>query len=225
MSLQVIERQETKTWYELHGRLEACELLPNLLPDSKAIKETSGEIETEPEVDDGRYDGFVQDEDVMENEISEFTEDAISEFHDEALAAAKAKLAALKPGETLLHEKFEAEEEPILEEAAKALGIAVPWDPAEAEQIAAAEAKQIADRIVRARQSLANAQAMLDKNAAEIVRAKEQNKPKMLAAEEKARPSRIQDLERARQELESAMAEADAPSAIIAGNSKGTTSE
>jgi hypothetical protein len=142
MSLQVIERQTTTQWYELSGDLEARELFPRLLPNSKSVTENASEpeIKTEPEEVEGGYDGFPQDDAEMEGEIAEFTKSALAEFHDEALAAAKATLTALQGGQTLLHEDFEDEEEVVLGEAAKALGIAIPWDPAEAAQMAAAQA-------------------------------------------------------------------------------------
>jgi hypothetical protein len=139
MSVQVIERQTTETWYELTGDLAARDVFPRLLPNSEAIKEVE-DIRTDPEAKDGRYDGCPQEDEAMAEEIDEFTETAISEFHDEALTAAKNILTALKVGQKLLHGDFEDEEESIVEEAAKALGIAVPWDPVEAAQIAADEA-------------------------------------------------------------------------------------
>ena len=90
----------------------------------------------------------------------------------------------------------------ILEEAAKALGIAVPWDPAEAAQIAAEQAASHARSIVYAQKELAHWQSLLDKNAAAIERAKEQNKPERLAEEERLRPRRIERVEEARRQLE-----------------------
>ena len=139
MSMQVIERQTTETWYELSGDLAARDVFPRLLPDSEAIKEVE-DIQTEPEAAEGRYDGCPQEDDAMEDEIAEFTQSAISEFHDEALTAAKSLLAALQAAQTLLHCDFEEVEEVILEEAAKALGVTIPWDPVEAAQMAADEA-------------------------------------------------------------------------------------
>jgi hypothetical protein len=140
MSLQVTERQQVEQWYELSGYIEACEVFPRLLPNSESVAEVEDDIESEHEFKEGRYDGCPQEDDAMEGEIDDFTKSAISEFHDEALTAAKNMLTALKAGETLLHKTFQDEEEAVLEEAAKALGIAVPWDPAEAAQIAADEA-------------------------------------------------------------------------------------
>ena len=139
MTLQVTERQSVEQWYELSGAVEAKELFPTLLPNSESLKELE-DIQTEPEVSEGRYDGCPQPDEEMENEIAEFTDSALSEFHDEALTAAKNLLTALKAGQTLLHGDFEEQEEEILEEAATALGIALPWDPVEAARIAAEEA-------------------------------------------------------------------------------------
>jgi hypothetical protein len=140
MSLQVTERQQVEQWYELNGYIEACEVFPRLLPNSESVAEIEEDIESEHEFNEGRYDGCPQEDESMEDEVAEFTKSAISEFHDEALTAAKNILTALKVGQTLLHGDFEDEEESIVEEAAKALGVAVPWDPAEAAQIAADEA-------------------------------------------------------------------------------------
>jgi hypothetical protein len=142
MSLQVIERQTTTTWYELNGELEASELFPTLLPNSESVKEIEEDIETEPEEREGKYDGCPQDDSEMEDEIDEFTKSALSEFHDEAIVAAKALLMGLKAGQTLLCREFEEAEETVLEEAAKELGMAIPWDPAEAAQIAADQAAE-----------------------------------------------------------------------------------
>lgn len=142
MPLSVTERQTTKTWYELNGDLEARELFPNLLPNSDSVIEMEEEMSTEPEEDDGRYDGCPASDDEMETEIDKFTNSALAEFHPEALAAAKAKLTALKPGQTLLRGDFEDAEQTILDEAAKELGIPDPWDLAEAAQIAEEEARR-----------------------------------------------------------------------------------
>ena len=70
----------------------------------------SEDIQTESEVAAGRYDGYDASDDVMEDEIAEFTKSAIAGFHDEALTAAKIMLTALKTGETLLRRNFEDEE-------------------------------------------------------------------------------------------------------------------
>jgi hypothetical protein len=56
-------------------------------------------------------------------------------------------------------------------EAAKALGIAVPWDSAEAAQIAKDKAEAHARSIVYAQQRLAHAQALLDKLSPDVGRA------------------------------------------------------
>ena len=137
MTLQVTERQTTTQWYELSGELEARELFPNLLPNSKSVKEVEEDIKTEAEEVEGKYDGCPQEDDAMEDENAEFTSTAVAEFNPEALAAAKNRLTALKDGETLLRQNFEEAEEEVLEEAGKVLGVAVPWDPVEAAQIAA----------------------------------------------------------------------------------------
>jgi hypothetical protein len=145
MALQVIERQTTEQWYELSGTLAASEIFPNLLSKSESIWDTAEqdeEIKTEREQVEGKYDGCPQEDDAMEDEIAEFTKSAIAEFHDEALNAATAMLTALKPGDTLLQRDFEDTEMEILEEAAKALGIAVPFDPVEAAQMVAEQAAQ-----------------------------------------------------------------------------------
>lgn len=120
-----------------------------------------------------------------------------SEFHDEALAAAKATLTALQAGQTLLQEDFRDEEKVVLEEAAKALGIAVPWDPAEAAQIAKDKAEAHARSIVYAQQRLA--QALLDELSPD--------------EEERLRKGRAQRLENASRELERLKAEQ-----VVAGN-------
>jgi hypothetical protein len=140
MSLHVTERQATEQWYELDGELSARELFPNLLAKSESVKEIEESIQSEHEEVEGKYDGCPQEDDSMQDEIDEFIESARAEFHGEALDAAKAVLLALKPGETLLREHFDEEgtEEIILEEAAKALGVVIPWDPVEAAEIAAA---------------------------------------------------------------------------------------
>jgi hypothetical protein len=159
MGLEVTERQTMQQWYELSGDLKARELFPQLLPTSESVKdarEVDEEIRTEPEEKAGPYDGFSQPLDAMQDEVDEFTKAAIAEFHDEALTAAKALLTALKAGSTLLHKDFEEVEEEILEEAAKELGVAIPWDPVEAAQIAAAEAARRADRLARAKALLAD---------------------------------------------------------------------
>jgi hypothetical protein len=213
MSLQVIERQSTTQWYELCGHLEASELFPRLLPNSESIKEMDEEIETEPEVVEGRYDGCLQDDCEMEDEIAEFTKSALSEFHDEALAAAKATLTALQAGQTLLQRGFQDEEEVVLEEAAKALCIAIPWDPVEAAQIATEQAASHARNITYAQSDLAHAQTLLDKNTAVIARGKEHNKPHVLAEEERLRPRRIEQVEEARRKLESLMVGTDSVNA------------
>jgi hypothetical protein len=137
MGLQVTERQTTRTWYELSGEVEARRVFPKLLASSRSIKEVDQEIRTEPEEDEGKYDGFRAEHDAMECEIEEFTQSAIAQFHDEALAAAKGVLMALKSGQTLLLKDFEEAEINILDEAGSTLGIAVPWDPTEAAQMAA----------------------------------------------------------------------------------------
>jgi hypothetical protein len=141
MPLDVTECQVSKTWYQLTGDLSASELYPKLLPNSQSVVEIDDPIETEPEEQDGQYDGASADDGEMENEIAEFTKAAIAEFHDEALAAAKTTLTSLKPSQTLLHADFESEEEEILEEAANVLGTAVPWDPIEAAQDAVRRAE------------------------------------------------------------------------------------
>lgn len=217
MSLQVTERQTVEQWYELSGNLEARELFPTLLPNSQTAKEIDEEepIETEREGEAGRYDGYPQEDDEMEGEIAEFTESALSEFHDEALTAAKARLAALKPEQTLLCGDFEDVELVILEEAAEAMGVAIPWDPAEAAEIAADKAARHAANIVHAQKRVAEAQTLLDKNAAAIARAKDQNKPQMLVHEESLRQLRVSQLEEARRALESLMAE-DSLNAVVA---------
>jgi hypothetical protein len=142
MTLHVTERQTTEQWYELSGCIEARELFPTLLPNSESVKEIEDEdIETEHEFEEGRYDGCPQGPEEMQDEVDEFTKSALAEFHDEALAAAKAVLtAALQAGQTLLLKNFDEDEEVILEEAAKALDVAIPWDPAEAAQMAADKA-------------------------------------------------------------------------------------
>jgi len=142
MSLSVTERQITETWYELGGDLEARELFPNLLPNSESVKEVEENISTEHEEGEGKYDGFPSELDEMPDEIEEFTESAIAEFHDEVMTAAKARLTALQSGQTLLRGDFEDAEEAILNEAAKELGIPDPWDPVETAQIAAYEAAE-----------------------------------------------------------------------------------
>jgi hypothetical protein len=125
MSLCVTERQQTEQWYELSGCLEASELFPKLLAGSNDVLEVEDVIETPHDTDSGRYDGFEQDQCEMEDEVAEFTQTAIAQFHDSALAAAKALLAT--PGQTLVHRDFEEIEEKVLEEAAMSLGIAIPW--------------------------------------------------------------------------------------------------
>ena len=97
MTLQVTERQSVEQWYELSGAVEAKELFPTLLPNSESLKEVE-DIQTEPEVSEGDTDGCPQPDEEMENEIAEFTDSALSEFHDEALTAAKNLLTALKAG-------------------------------------------------------------------------------------------------------------------------------
>ncbi len=164
MALDVTERQITETWYELTGDLEARDLFPRLLPNSDSIVEVEEDIQTESEFDDGKYDGCPQDHCAMEDEVEEFTKSAISEFHDEALSAAKTILTVLKAGETLLHKDFECEEEDILDEAAKALGIELPWDPAEAAQLAAEKAAREA-RVKQEREQ----QELRTKEAAEAL--------------------------------------------------------
>jgi hypothetical protein len=171
MALEVYERQQTEQWYVLSGYIEAREVFPTLLPNSESvveIEDDEGEIETEHEFNEGGYDGCPQELEQMEDEVAEFTKSALMEFHDEALAAAKAMLTALKAGETLLRANFDEDgrEEVILEEAATALGVVVPWDPVEAAEIAAAE---VAHQAALQRQ---REQAELDAIQAEL-RAKE----------------------------------------------------
>jgi hypothetical protein len=218
MSLQVTERQQVEQWYELSGYIKACEVFPKLLPNSESVAEVEDDIESEHEFNEGRYDGCPQGPEAMQDEFDKFTKSALSEFHDEALTAAKDLLMALKATETLLHKDFEDKEEEILEEAAKALGIALPWDPAEAAQIAAAQIAQHARTIVYAQNDVARAQAMLDQNEAEITRAKAQNKPKMVAHGEGLRGIRIRQLEEARRKLESLVAETDSENTSGAGS-------
>jgi hypothetical protein len=215
MPLEVIERQTTEQWYELSGDLAASEIFPRLLPKSESTWDArDGEIETEHEQVDGPYDGCPQPDTEMKKEIAEFTKSAIAEFHDEALTAAKTMLTALKAGQTVLRGDFRELEKNIMEKAAKELGVAVPWDPVEAAQkaaqIAAEQAAYHAQRIPRAQKRVAYAQAMLDENAAAIAEAKKRNKPKMLAHEERQRQIRVEEMEKARRELESLLAGADA---------------
>ena len=141
MSFEVIERQVTETWYELQGSIEARELFPTLLPNSESVMEIEDGITTEHEVAEGKYDGCPADECEMEDEVAERKESAIVRFAPEALVAAKAWLMALKPGDTLLRADLEEAEETAFEEAAKELGITIPWDPAEAAQLAEQEAR------------------------------------------------------------------------------------
>jgi len=142
MPLEVVQRQVTETWYELGGSIEARELFPTLLPNSESVMEIEGDITTEHEVAEGKYDGSPADEAEMEDEIAEVTESAKERFAPEALTAAKAKLMELKPEATLLHSDLEEAEETAYEEAAKELGITIPWDSAEAAQIAEEEARR-----------------------------------------------------------------------------------
>lgn len=151
MALCVIERQQKETWYELHGELKANELFPALLPNSQSNKKPEDDIRTESDFEPGRYDGQkcpdAEARGDVEAKIDQFNKLAMAEFHDEALAAAKAKLTALNPGETLLQRDFlEEGDYDVLEEAAKELGISIPWDPAEAAQI---EAKWAAEETAR----------------------------------------------------------------------------
>jgi hypothetical protein len=192
MSLRVTERQKLETWYELSGDIEARDLFPTLLPTSNSLVEAD-EIETEHDIGAGRYDGFDQPDYEMRQEIAEFTESALVEFHSEALAAAKAALKALTAGETLLHKNFKDQEVSVLEEAAKALGVVICWDPV--------------GSIVYAQKCLAAAQMLLQQNTSAIAMAKKRNKLELLLKEENLRPARIERVEEARRKLESLMAE------------------
>ena len=142
MPLNVTQCSTKETWYQLGGELEACELFPKLLSNSNSWKEMEEVIDTKHEIDDGPYDGCPAEKCRMANEIAMFTESAIAEFRGEALAAAKAILTALKAGQTLLRRDFKEIEKTLLEEAAKELAISVPWDAAEAAQLAAEETEK-----------------------------------------------------------------------------------
>jgi hypothetical protein len=131
--LRAIERQVTTTWIEVDGEVTAAELFPNLLPESESFIEY--ESNTEEESDDGRYDGCPQD--VPEGCEEEATAQAEEEFHAEALAAARKYLQAHS---SILRKSLEDREVKLLEAAAADLGISVPWDVAEAAQIAADQA-------------------------------------------------------------------------------------
>lgn len=164
MPLGVTQCSTKETWYQLWGELEACELFPKLLSSSDSWKEMEEAIETEHEIDAGPYDGCPAEKCRMENEIAKFTESAIAEFRNEALAAAKAKLTGLEAGQTLLRHDFTAVEQTIVEAAAKELGITVPWDPAEAAQMAAAEAAKESERRMREEE-----EEQLKKETAEVL--------------------------------------------------------
>lgn len=137
MSLRATEVQ--RQWLEILGDVGASEIFPRLLSDSESIYEV--EISTEDEAMPGRYDGFDQD---VPEEIQEQAEsEAEAEFHDEALQAAKSFLQGIAPAESILREDFEERERKVLEEAAKLLGVEVPWDAAEAASIQAEEQARI----------------------------------------------------------------------------------
>jgi hypothetical protein len=89
MPLQVIERQTTKTWYELAESLTSRAVSEASL-NSKSVKEIEEEIKTERETREGKYDGCLQEDDALEEEIAEFTDSALAEFQEEVLTAAKA---------------------------------------------------------------------------------------------------------------------------------------
>ena len=127
MALTVNEFQTKTTRYELSGDLEARELFPVLLPNSQAFKAID---EDEPIVEEeggdsedwGPVPGVPR---AMRADVAEFTKSALAEFHDEALAAAKAVLQA---GQALLRKNFKEEEVVVLQEAAEALGVTILWD-------------------------------------------------------------------------------------------------
>lgn len=146
MALSVTERQKTERWYELYGHLEARELFPKLLPNSDSVMEMDEEISTEPELVESGYDGCPAEHRRMANEVAKFNESAIAKFRDEALPAANAMLTGLAAGQTLLRRDFKEIEKTFLEEAAKELAISIPWDAAEAAQMAADEAAKEAFR-------------------------------------------------------------------------------
>lgn len=137
MSLHATEVQ--RQWLEVLGDVEASELFPTLLSGSKSIHEV--EIDTEDEATPGKYDGFEQD---VPKEIREQAEsDAEVKFHGEAMEAAKSFLQGIAPAESILREDFEEREQKVLEEAAKLLGIEVPWDATEAARVQAEEDARI----------------------------------------------------------------------------------
>lgn len=131
--------QVVRQWVEVLGEVEASELFPALLPNSKSVYEV--EIDTEDDPTPGKYDGFDQD---VPDEIQEQAElEAEQEFHGEALEAAKSFLQGMAPAISILREDFEEREQEVLEEAAKLLGIDMPWDAAEAARVQAEEEARI----------------------------------------------------------------------------------
>jgi len=114
--------QVSKTWDEVDGTLEAAELFPNLLPDSKSELEACELVEDEDELrteeSEGPYDGCPQD---VDDEIeAALTEKAEAEFRSEAFEAAK---TYLRTHSTIFHKNLEDREIIILEAAAAELGI------------------------------------------------------------------------------------------------------
>ena len=72
-----------------------------------------------------------------------------------------------------MHKNFKDQEVSVLEEAAIALGVVVPWDAAAS--------------IVYAQKCLSAAQKLLEENTWVIEKAKKWNKPELLAKEENLR--------------------------------------
>jgi hypothetical protein len=143
MSLYATERQMERQWLEVGGGVGASELFPTLLLNSKSVHEVdiSTEEEDGTEESEGRYDGYSQH---VPEDIQEQAElDAEQEFHGEALEAAKSFLQGIAPATSILREDFEEREQKVLEEAAKLLGIDVPWDAEEAARVQAEEDARI----------------------------------------------------------------------------------
>jgi hypothetical protein len=137
MSLYATE--VVRQWLDIGGTVEASELFPTLL--SKSESEYEVEISTEDDATPGKYDGCEQD---VPGEIQEQAElEAEQEFHGEALEAAKSFLQGVAPATSILRGDFDEREQKVLEEAAKLLGVEVPWDAAEAASIQAEEEARI----------------------------------------------------------------------------------
>jgi hypothetical protein len=141
MSLYATEVQMVRQWLDIGGAVEASELYPTLLSKSESEYEVEIDTEEGTEEEPGKYDGCSQD---VPGEIQEEAElEAEQEFHGEALEAARSFLHGIAPATSILREDFEEREQKVLEEAARLLGVEVPWDVAEAARIQAEEDTRI----------------------------------------------------------------------------------